>query len=116
MYFLKNKLQNVDFKFKDVLVEVGVKNVFLFVKIRLMNIGRSVVEMDENKRNESIGKQEIGKQEEVKKRKNVGIGNKYDDVEDDDQYVDEKDFKGQLDSFKKEVKGQEKFMEVQSVK
>lgn len=111
MYFLKNKLQNVDFKFKDVLVEVGVKNVFLFVKIRLMNIGRSVVEMDENKRNESIGKQE-----EVKKGKNSGIGNKYDDVEDDDQYVDEKDFKGQLDSFKKEVKGQEKFMEVQSVK
>lgn len=111
MYFLKNKLQNVDFKFNDVLVEVGVKNVFLFVKIRLMNIGRGVVEMDENKRNESIGKQE-----EVKKRKNVGIGNKYDDVEDDDQYVDEKDFKGQLDSFKKEVKGQEKFMEVQSVK
>lgn len=111
MFFLKNKLQNVDFKFNDVLVEVGVKNVFLFVKIRLMNIGRGVVEMDENKRNESIGKQE-----EVKKRKNVGIGNKYDDVEDDDQYVDEKDFKGQLDSFKKEVKGQEKFMEVQSVK
>eukprot|EP00105_Crassostrea_gigas_P040876 XP_019925024.1 PREDICTED: probable serine/threonine-protein kinase DDB_G0280133 isoform X2 [Crassostrea gigas] len=111
MYSSKNKSQNVDFKPKDALAEAGVKNVLPSAKIRLMNTGRSVVEMDENKRNESIGKQETGKQEEAKKRKNVGTGNKYDDVEDDDQYVDEKDPKGQLDSPKKEVKGQEKPME-----
>ncbi|XP_019925024.3 protein GOLM2 isoform X2 [Magallana gigas] len=111
MYSSKNKSQNVDFKPKDALAEAGVKNVLPSAKIRLMNAGRSVVEMDENKRNESIGKQETGKQEEAKKRKNVGTGNKYDDVEDDDQYVDEKDPKGQLDSPKKEVKGQEKPME-----
>lgn len=107
MYSSKNKSQNVDFKPNDALAEAGVKNVLPSAKIRLMNTGRSVVEMDENKRNESIGKQE-----EAKKRKNVGTGNKYDDVEDDDQYVDEKDPKGQLDSPKKEVKGQEKPMEV----
>lgn len=112
MYSSKNISQNVDFKPKDALAEAGVKNVLPSAKIRLMNTGRSVVEMDENKRNESIGKQETGKQEEAKKRKNVGTGNKYDDVEDDDQYVDEKDPKGQLDSPKKEVKGQEKPMEV----
>lgn len=112
MYSSKNKSQNVDFKPKDALAEAGVKNVLPSAKIRLMNTGRSVVEMDENKGNESIGKQETGKQEEAKKRKNVGTGNKYDDVEDDDQYVDEKDPKGQLDSPKKEVKGQEKPMEV----
>lgn len=107
MYSSKNKSQNVDFKPKDALAEAGVKNVLPSAKIRLMNTGRSVVEMDENKRNETIGKQE-----EAKKGKNSGTGNKYDDAEDDDQYVDEKDPKGQLDSPKKEVKGQEKPMEV----
>lgn len=107
MFSSKNKSQNVDFKPKDALAEAGVKNVLPSAKVRFMKSGRDVVEMDENKRNESIGKQE-----EAKKGKNSGTANKYDDAEDDDQYVDEKDPKGQLDSPKKEVKGQEKPMEV----
>nr|XP_019925024.2 SUN domain-containing protein 2 isoform X2 [Crassostrea gigas] len=106
MFSSKNKSQNVDFKPKDALAEAGVKNVLPSAKVRFMKSGRDVVEMDENKRNESIGKQE-----EAKKGKNSGTANKYDDAEDDDQYVDEKDPKGQLDSPKKEVKGQEKPME-----
>lgn len=106
MYTSKNKSQNIDFKPKDALAEEGVKNVLPSAKVKLMNTGRGVVEMDENKRN-----QDGGKQAEAKKGKNAGTGDKYDDGEDDDQYVDEKDPKGQLDSPKKEVKGQEKPME-----
>lgn len=107
MYTSKNKSQNIDFKPKDALAEEGVKNVLPSAKVKLMNTGRGVVEMDANKRN-----QDGGKQAEAKKGKNAGTGDKYDDGEDDDQYVDEKDPKGQLDSPKKEVKGQEKPMEV----
>lgn len=106
MYSSKNKSQNLDFKPKDALAEEGVKNVLPSAKVKLMNSGRGVVEMDENKRNEGDGKQA-----EAKKGKNADTGDKYDNGEDDEQYVDDKDPKGQLDSPKKGVKGQEKPME-----
>lgn len=104
MYSSKNKSQNVDFKPKDSLVAEGLKNVLPSARVKLLNAEKGVVEMNEDKKHEGEGKQD-------KTGKSVGTGNKYDDGEDEDQYVDNKDPKVQLDSPNKEVKGQKKTME-----